>query len=218
VLDNEDRLCGHAGAPATSELFTESGTLASRITHERGRRLRQELLWDDGKPRSIDDLQGTRRVVQQFSREGVKRHESVRVEGQRILDQEFSERGTLVAEKRWSAAGWLERESEWYLNGQPRRVRVHEATSAATRPTAYTEQTFHDDGRRTFEGRWRLDERGRAQPIGAHVTFDEAGRRRFETMYDERGRPTRERAWEESGTLQRDDEVFEDGSRKALRP
>jgi hypothetical protein len=217
LLDDEERLCGHGGAAATTDLFTESGALAARVTHERGRLLRQELLWDDGKPRSIDDSQGPRRVVQQFSREGVKRRETVRLDGQRVLEQEFSERGTLVVEKRWTAAGWQERESEWYLNGQPRRVRVYEAADGATRPTSFGEQTFHDDGRRTFEGRWRLDDRGSALPTGAHVTFDEAGRPRFETVHDERGRPARERAWDESGALQRDDEVFEDGSRKALR-
>jgi len=36
-----------------------------------------------------------------------------------------------------------------------------------------------------------------------------------ESTFDARGRVTRERTWGDDGLLQRDDEVFEDGSRKA---
>jgi len=61
---------------------------------------------------------------------------------------------------------------------------------------------------------------GRRRSRGARLrapcrTFDEIGRVRFETTCDARGRPARERELGESGRAVRDDEVFEDGSRKA---
>jgi antitoxin component YwqK of YwqJK toxin-antitoxin module len=214
-LDNEAALCGHQGKPSTIDLFTERGVLASRITHERGQRLRTDTFWDDGKPRSTDELNGTKRTTRQLARDGTKRREVVREDNRTVIEQDYSERGTLVAEKRWSAAGLPEREAQWYLNGQLQREVLHEAP-AADGARAYTEKGYRDDGRVAHEGRWVVPARGRALAFGAHKSYDENGRLRIESVYDERGRIKRERAWDETGKLLRDDEVFEDGSRKAL--
>ena len=51
--------------------------------------------------------------------------------------------------------------------------------------------------------------------MGTHQRFGERGSLVAETVYDDKGRATRERAWDDAGKLLRDDEVFEDGSRKA---
>ncbi len=53
-------------------------------------------------------------------------------------------------------------------------------------------------------------------PIGAHQRFSDKGLLIAESVYDGRGRITRERSWDASGKLERDDEVFEDGSRKTF--
>jgi YD repeat-containing protein len=53
--------------------------------------------------------------------------------------------------------------------------------------------------------------------LGAWLSVDETGRLRMETVYDEQGRPTRERSRDERGRVLRDDEVFEDGSRRSPR-
>jgi antitoxin component YwqK of YwqJK toxin-antitoxin module len=214
-LDNEAALCGHQGKASTIELFSERGVLTSRVTHERGQRLRTETFWDDGKPRSTDELAGTKRTTRQFARDGTKRKEIVRDNNRTVLEQEFSERGTLVEEKRWSDAGLPEREAQWYLNGQLQREVMHEAP-AADGARAYTEKGYRDDGRLAHEGRWVVPPRGRALAFGSHKSYDENGRLRIESVYDERGRIKRERTWDETGRVLRDDEVFEDGSRKAL--
>jgi antitoxin component YwqK of YwqJK toxin-antitoxin module len=214
-LDNEAALCGHQGKSSTTDLYSERGVLASRVTHERGQRLRTETFWDDGKPRSTDELAGTKRTTRQFARDGAKRKEVVRESNRTVLDQDYSERGTLVAEKRWSAAGLPEREAQWYLNGQLQRELLHEPP-AADGARAHTEKGYRDDGRLAHEGRYIATARDGAQPVGSHKSYDETGRVRSESVYDERGRIKRERAWDEAGKLLRDDEVFEDGSRKAL--
>jgi antitoxin component YwqK of YwqJK toxin-antitoxin module len=214
-LDNEAALCGHQGRPSSVDLFTERGVLAARVTHERGQRLRNETFWDDGKPRSTDELDGTKRTTRQFARDGTKRKEVVRDNNRTVLEQDFSERGTLIEEKRWSSAGLPEREAQWYLNGQLQREVLHESP-AADGARAYTERGYRDDGRLAHEGRYVAPPRARASPVGSHRSWDEGGRLRIESVYDERGRVKRERAWDETGRLLRDDEVFEDGSRKAL--
>jgi antitoxin component YwqK of YwqJK toxin-antitoxin module len=214
-LDNEAALCGHEGKPRVVDLFTERGALAARVTHERGQRLRTETFWDDGKPRSTDELNDATRTTRQFARDGTKRKEVVREGGRTVLEKDFSERGTLVEEKRWSAEGLPQREAQWYLNGQLQREVLHEAP-AGDGSRAHTEKTYRDDGRLASEGRYVATARGRALPAGSHKSYDESGRLRLESVYDERGRIKRERAWDESGKLLRDDEVFEDGSRKAV--
>ncbi len=208
-VDDEARLCGHQGKPQLTELFSERGQLASRVTHERGQLLRMESYWDDGKLRSSEETSSERRVVRQFARDGTLRKQSERRNGQRVLEQDYSERGTLTNEKRWSTAGALEREDEWYLNGQPKSSTTHDGAGRI-------ERSFHDNGRPSFEGRYVAQDRGRPVPTGAHKGFDDSGRLRSETIYDDKGRVSRERSWDESGRLQRDDEVFEDGSRKAF--
>jgi antitoxin component YwqK of YwqJK toxin-antitoxin module len=208
-LDDEAQRCGHQGKAVLTELFTERGQLAQRVTYERGQLLRQEQYWDDGKPRFVEERQGSHRIARQFSRDGVKRKETVREDGRRVLEQDFSDRGTLVNEKRWRADGELESESEWYLNGQPRQVTSFENAMRV-------ERMFHDNGKPSSEGRWRMQGRGRDLPVGAHQSFDSTGRLRAETLFDDKGRPTRERTWDESGRALSDDEVYEDGSRKAV--
>jgi antitoxin component YwqK of YwqJK toxin-antitoxin module len=208
-LDDEAKLCGHQGKPQVTELFTDRGYIASRVTYERGQLLRHESYWDDGKLRFSEESNSERRVARQFSRDGVLRKQTERRNGQRVLEQDYSERGTLVAEKRWAANGALEREDEWYLNGQPKRSIVYSADSSRI------ERSFHDNGKPSWEARYVLQDRGRGVPSGAHKTFDESGRLRVETIYDDKGWVTRERSWDDAGRVQRDDEVFEDGSRKA---
>ncbi len=209
LLDDEARLCGHQGKPQLTELFTERGLLASRVTYERGQLLLLESYWDDGKLRFSEEIGSERRVARQFARDGVLRKQTERRNGQRVLEQDYSERGTLVAEKRWSASAGLEREDEWYLNGQPKRSITYEAGGGRT------ERSFHDNGKPSWEGRFVLQDRGRGVPTGAHKTFDDSGRLRIETIHDDKGRAIRERSWDDAGRVQRDDEVFEDGSRKA---
>ncbi len=209
-LDDEARLCGHQGKAQLTELFTERGQLALRVTYERGQLLRTESYWDDGKLRYSEETNSERRLTRQFARDGVLRKQTERRNGQRVLEQDYSDRGTLAAERRWAASGALEREDEWYLNGQPKRSLAYSADGSRI------ERSFHDNGKPSWEGRYVLQDRGRGVPVGAHKTFDDSGRLRAEAIYDDKGSVTRERSWDEAGRVQRDDEVFEDGSRKAL--
>lgn len=221
---DDARLCGHArGAAAEVELFDSRGTLRQRLVLRAGQRVRAESLHDNGQIATRMVQEGERRTEQQFSLEGVKRRElesritphgphGSRGGSVRLREAEFSERGTLLREQRWSPEGEALSDHRYYLNGQPSGQAVYSGSGAA-RQVEITE--FHDSGQRARVARYALSEGGRRLPAGTHQRFNERGVQVAESQFDARGRLTRERAWDEDGRLERDDEVFEDGSRKA---
>ena len=66
-----------------------------------------------------------------------------------------------------------------------------------------------------MKGRFALEGRYGERPVGVHQTFFASGKPEREDSFDAKGRATRQKVWDESGKLLSDDELFEDGSRKA---
>lgn len=215
---DDARLCGFSGStPSQVELFDAKGGLRARQAFVAGKRVRSERLYDNGKPESIEELAGNQRIEQRFSSEGVKRYELAALVGERgsvkQREAEYSERGSLLREQRWSPAGAALSDDSFYLNGQPRSTTVYSGEGMA-RVADITE--FHDNGQRAAQGRFSAPApRGRLLPIGLHRRFDDAGRLQSESAYDDKGRVMRERTWDANGQPDRDDEVFPDGSRRA---
>lgn len=214
---DDARLCGFAGSAASNvELFDVQGKLRSRMSFVAGKRLSGESLHDNGQPSVQEEVTGSTRTERRFSVDGVKRREivSALVERGAIRQREldYSERGTLVREQRWNPAGELLADDAYFLNGQPRSKAMYSGEGAA-RVVEITE--FHDNGQRSAQGRYTVGARSRQLPIGTHQRFNATGVLVGETVNDDKGRTLRERAWDETGALLRDDEVFEDGSRKA---
>ncbi|MGJ7492836.1 hypothetical protein [Variovorax sp. ZT4R33] len=212
------RLCGFAGSgPSPVDLFGDKGGLRARMSFVAGKRVRSERFYDNGKPESIDELSGNQRIEQRFSSEGIKRYELVALVAERgnvkQREAEYSERGSLVREQRWSPTGAALTDDSYYLNGQPRSKTVYTG-EGLSRVADITE--FHDNGQRAAQGRFAAPApRGRLLPVGLHRRFDELGRPVSESAYDAKGRVTRERTWDANGQPDRDDEVFPDGSRRA---
>ena len=217
---DDARLCGFAnnGAPSNIELFDSKARLRARATWVAGKRLRNENLYENGQPSALEEIAGTQRTERRFAADGIQRRETVSLLLERgsvkQRELEYSERGTLVREQRWSTAGEPLADDSYYLNGQPHSKTVYTGDSPATRWTDITE--FHDNGQRAAQGRYTSGGRYRQTPVGTHQRFSAGGTLIAETSYDDKGRATRERAWDDNGQLQRDDEVFEDGSRKAF--
>jgi antitoxin component YwqK of YwqJK toxin-antitoxin module len=74
VID-DSKLCGFAsaGTPSQVELFDGKGTLRVRVSYAAGKRVRNENLYDNGKPQTQDEIVGNQRTERRFSSEGVKR-------------------------------------------------------------------------------------------------------------------------------------------------
>jgi antitoxin component YwqK of YwqJK toxin-antitoxin module len=215
--------CGHKGKGTVVSLYSaRDDKLRGTVVYERGDLRRRELLGDDGKPREQLEATADGGVERSFSDTGVKVRERRWVTGRDarlrriyVLEQSFSERGTLVQEKRWTPnerGADLQVEQTWYLNGQPKEKSEYLQVDGqpARRDTSY-----HDNGKLASEGTWLLAGRYDRQASGVHKRFDIDGKPKYEIHYDAKGRMTREREWDAAGTLVHDDEVFEDGSRKA---
>jgi antitoxin component YwqK of YwqJK toxin-antitoxin module len=214
--------CGHVGGPSEVVLYNGKGEAKARLVHERGERRKGEYL-SAGIVREQRETSDSGGVERAFYENGTKRREVqwVSLGGERsrrvtTLEQEFHESGKRVHEKRWKVGergGELVSEQHWFLNGQPRDRTDYAVVDGQS---MRTETAFHDNGRKASEGAWRVAGRGDSQPTGTHRSWDSDGVLRAEVVYDERGRLARERQMDASGKVVRDDEVFEDGSRKAL--
>lgn len=209
-LERDAGPCGHRG-PSTTELHGQGGGVAERVTYDAGRLKQHETFWENGKPRASAALVGNGQTQQrEYSREGALRLERVVEGGRPVSEKQYGERETLVVERRYTE-GRLQSETQWYLNGQKKRVLTPEDTKT------HLEQHFHDNGKLAFEGRFRIESSGctACRPLDVHRSFDAQGQLRREVHHDDKGRRNRERTWNEAGQLLRDDELFEDGSRKA---
>ncbi|MBT2321607.1 hypothetical protein J7E62_04445 [Variovorax paradoxus] len=211
------RLCGFAGGPSQVELFDSKGTLRSRLAYLAGKRVRSEELYDNGKPAVQDEINGNQRIERRWSSEGVKRREVVFLLVERGAirqrEQEYSEKGVLVRDQRWNASGEPQSDESYYLNGQP-RSKAGYGSNGDARQLEITE--FHDNGQSAALGRFLIVDRVRRIAVGTHQRFSDKGTLMAESVYDDKGRITRERTWDADGKPERDDEVFEDGSRKAF--
>ncbi len=217
VVDDA-KLCGFAGVgPSQVELFDAGGNLRSRVSYVSGKRVRSQSFYDNGKTAVLDETVGNQRTEQNYSSEGVKRRETVYLLADRasvrVREQAFSEKGTLLRDQRWRSTGEPIGDDSYFPNGQPSSKSVYSG-NGDTRTVEVTE--FYDSGERAAQGRYQVLSRGRQIPLGTHQRFSEKGTLLAESSFDAKGRVTRERAWDDSGELQSDDEVFEDGSRKAF--
>lgn len=215
-LADDARWCGFAGSPTPVELYNDRGTLTARTTWVAGQRVRHETFNSNGNPSYQDELTATSRTERYFTPSGVKKRELLtRIDGKerfREREQDFSDNGTLVRDRRWSGRQALT-DTSYYLNGQMRSKSAYSGEGDAARLLV---TDYYDSGKVAATGEYDVGRRGRQQPIGVFRQFSETGRLVAESTYDDKGKVNREKAWAEDGTLVRDDAVFEDGSRKAF--
>ncbi len=207
-----------SAAPSQVELFDARGSLRSRLSYVAGKRVRSEELYDNGKPAALDEMVGNQRIEQNFSSEGVKRREMVSLLGERGAirqrEQAFSEQGDAGARAALEQRG---------IAAERRRASTTTASRAASRYTAWTATArlveiteFHDSGQRAAIGRYLANDRlqpdaGRHPPaIQRAAALLHAPSRSSTTRAASRASA----AGTQSGELEREDEVFEDGSRK----
>jgi antitoxin component YwqK of YwqJK toxin-antitoxin module len=215
---DDARACGFVGAPSRVELFDAKGRPRQRASYTQGQRLRWESLYDNGQPETTSETTGDQSIGRRFWPTGQKRHEvySLLVDRRAVRQREleYSERGTLVREQRWSPEGAPLSDDSFYLNGQPRSKAAY-GGDGTQRFVDIAE--FYDSGRPSGDGRFRSGLRGGSTTaLGTHRSFYERGGLAAETTYDDKGRVARERVFDEGGSLVRDEEVFEDGSRKSF--
>lgn len=213
---DDARLCGFPNRTSQLSFLAENGTVRARATFVGGKRVRFETFQDNGLPAQQEEASATARVERSFGPDGSRRREVTWAvtNGQAVREreQEFAANGTLTRDRRWTQ-GELTSEETFYLNGQPRSKAQYRMVGATR--TLETRE-FYDNGVLAGEGRYIDTGRYAPTPTGTHRQYDPQGKLKSESVFDARGRISRERTWDAAGTLLRDDEVFEDGSRKAF--
>jgi antitoxin component YwqK of YwqJK toxin-antitoxin module len=219
---DDARPCGFAGSGPgpVVPLHADNGNLRARVTYAAGRLLRQDTFYDNGQLAQQQEPTPGGYVERSFASDGILRREVswlVRPNAAPVREheQEFAANGAPVRERRWRQ-GELVGEDTFYLNGQPRTRAQYSVAPGGGRWLQI--RNFYDSGVLAGESSYADNGRYAPVPVGTHRQFDPHGKIKSETVYDTRGRIARERAWTPAGLL-RDDEVFEDGSRKSfLRP
>lgn len=212
---DDARLCGFAGKPSQVDFYSDTGALRARGTYATGKRVRYETLQENGHVSQQEELGPTRRVERSFDTAGTKRRELVWsiADGKAVREreQEFAPTGVMVRERRWTH-GELSGETTFFLNGQRRSVAQYNPVGNAR---VLETREFHDNGALAAESRYIDTGRYAPIPTGTHRRFDTQGRLKSESVYDTRGRLSHARTYDDAGRLVRDDEVAEDGSRRA---
>lgn len=216
-------LCGFKGSPSTVSTYSTNGQLRSTTTWLVGQVQRATLFYNNGKPQEEEERKGALRTERFYAEDGQKRREKVWDEGQTPVvlqrESEYAASGTLVRERLYAVADMggrkrnvLQADARFYLNGQP-QSKAQYGRDGATE--FYDMQRFSDSGKLKQQGRYVMAGGFAERPVGVHLSYNEAGRVEQELSYDQRGNVSRERRWDGAGNLLVDEQLFEDGSRKA---
>mgnify|MGYP002720326698 FL=1 len=182
------------------------------------------LLMDNGKPQEEMERQGNQRTERFYGDDGSKRREKVWNEAEKpaVLqrESEYHASGQLVRERLYGVSevngrkrNRLLSEARFFLNGQPQSK---ERYTLVGETEQVERQHFNDKGILVAEGRFAMDGRyGQERGLGVHRSYYENGKLSQEETFDDKGNVKRLRSWDENGKQTADDELFEDGSRKA---
>lgn len=216
-------LCGFGGKPGTVSTYSSEGTLRSTQTLLAGVVQKATSFYSNGKPQEDEERQGSNRLERFYADDGGKRREKLWTEAEKpaqlLRDSEYHASGSLVRERLYAVvdAGGRKRsrlasEARFYLNGQPQSKDVY---TLEGNTEVRDGQRFSDKGTLRAQGRYAMDGRYGERAVGVHKAFFDNGKLEEEDHYDDKGNVKRQRVWDESGKLLSDDELFEDGSRKA---
>ncbi len=216
-------LCGFGGKPSTVSTYSTDGVVRSTQTLLAGVVQKATNFYSNGKPQDEETRQGTNRLERFFADDGSKRREKLWTEAEKptalLRESEYHASGTLVRERLYTLVdvggrkrSRLASEARFYLNGQPQDKDVY---SWEGNTEMRDSQRFSDKGTLRAQGRSALDNRSGERAVGVHQYFFDNGKLEQEDHYDDKGHIKRQRVWDEAGKLVSDDELFEDGSRKA---
>lgn len=223
---NDARLCGFEGAPATVNLYSHKGDLRSTQVLLAGSVQKATTFFANGKPEQDEELLpgGSQKRETSYFDDGGKRREKLwdlsSSPALLLREAEFHSSGAIVVERHYQLVdangrkrSRLATESRFYLNGQPQQKDVYTLDgNTELRDT----QRFNDQGKVRSQGRYALEGRYRERAVGVHQLFFANGNKEREETFDAKGKLTRQVMWDETGRLLSDDELFEDGSRKAF--
>jgi len=235
------RLCGHDGSVATVQFFHGDGKQRVYLARYRaGKLLEEETVDDKDQPMIRKHLADRIEVTHRFKNGQLFRTYAATPKGDLDGDlKEWTQEGRLVEESRY-AKGKLIARKRYYLNGNPKQelavdpqtgaITVHEfydsgkPKQVGTYQPCRSDQCFDyptpdgtvreyaEDGRLVRESEFAAGELNGVQRV-----LHKSGKPASEGTYA-KGQLRKLRCWGSEGSLQLEEEYFEDGSRKSGAP
>lgn len=219
-------LCGFKGKPSKLTYFHDGGqkraseTLLAGVVQESA-----QFDYNSGKIRSTSELKNNELTETSYGDNGNKRFQVVLNLAEKtrafIRKSEFHENGSLIKEQKFSMLDQdgrrrnvLTEETQFYLNGQ---TSSQDRYRYEGKDYILDAKTFSDKGKLVDTGSYVIESAYRRRAIGVHQSYFENGKLAAENHFNNAGKIYRQKTWNEQGTLMNDDEVFEDGSRKAYK-
>ena len=218
-------LCGFGGKANTFATYGSSGKQRTTQTVLAGVVQKSTVFMDNGKPQEEMERQGNLRTERYYGDDGSKRREKVWNEAEKPAqlqrESDYHASGSLVRERTYGIyeangrkRNRLLNESRYFLNGQPQSK---ESYTLVGETEQVERKLFNDKGILVSEGLYAMDGRyGQERGVGVHKSYYANGTLAQEETFDDKGTVKRLRSWDEGGNLSADDELFEDGSRKAF--
>ena len=221
---DDANLCGFKGKPSKLSYLHDGGqkraseTLLGGVVQES-----TQYDYNSGKIRSTSELKANELTETSYADNGNKRHQVVfnMTEKSRafIRKTEFHDSGPMVKEQKFSMLeidgrrrNIMVEETQFYLNGQ---IRSQDRYRFEGKDYLLDARTFSDKGKLVDVASYVVESTYSRRPFGVHQSFFESGKLASEHHYSSTGKIFRQKSWSEQGVLESDEEVFEDGSRKA---
>jgi antitoxin component YwqK of YwqJK toxin-antitoxin module len=218
-------LCGFKGKAVTNLYFNDEGQKRASETLLAGV-VQQATNFDTrtGQVRSSMELKGKEMTETSFFENGNKQFQNVtNIEEKTrafVRKSVFYESGSIKQEQKFTMLeiegkrrNFMNTETQFYQNGQMRSQQIFSKDGSS-----YFKEVlaFNDKGGLVSQAQYQELGRYDYRPIGIHKNFFEDGKVGQENHYDKNGKLFRQKRWDESGELISDEEVFDDGSRKAF--
>ena len=208
--------CGFSGERDTA-IHNARGDLVGRDTWNAGRLTRRVSLRDGRMLASLENT-AERRIERSFHPDGttVRQERESRLDAdgrprspREGADREFAPGGQKVREVLWSE-GLAREEREWFQNGSRKSETVRRPGAAP----AQVRQFWDNDKPRLEEERVDQGTRGLGAVVGRQRLYRENGSLAQEWFWNARGIRERLREYDAEGKLTKEEEYFDDGSRK----
>ena len=212
LFPEDKAVCGFGGKASDLSLYNSRGQLVAKEVWLAGvMASRSEL--NDGVPTRSVSFANNVRTTRSYFKDGKLHEESVmndaggerNRQGQDGVEKEWAANGQLIREVSWKD-GLQTRQTQWYMNGNLRE-KLQNDGAGAKRLTQV--ERYWDNGK----VQTRETQRGRSV-VGISQHFDEEGHLRREELYDDKSVLKTRKEYDASGKLLKDEEFFEDGSRK----
>jgi antitoxin component YwqK of YwqJK toxin-antitoxin module len=223
VMDEDKSPCGFDGKPSLVTITLLSNDTRT-VSYLNGVLVKEIFLSGAGTPVTEEEHNQNNSAFKEYFPDGKVKHEFSRKQGRldgmeidyhssgQVIRKTLWDNGEMRKEEVYFLNGQMESDAEWEKQGDRWVIAVKEFDDNGKLRTdgAYLEEEHKIPSSGISSPRWRYSWR-----IGEFHDYDPSGRLVSTLYYDDTNKLRERKDWDASGNLLRDDEIFDDGSRKS---